>query len=137
KLQIPKYAPDPYGEKNRKTICYVVPVKENRRLIIKWVIPDHQELYYFNPESYLSHLIGHEGDGSLLSYLKQLGLATELSSADRNSGLGLPGFNFFTINLELTIEGLNRWEQVIYIVYQYLAMLRKEGPKEWIFNECK
>ncbi|CAF3856023.1 unnamed protein product [Rotaria sp. Silwood1] len=137
KLQIPKYAPDPYGEKNRKTICYVVPVKESRRLIIKWVIPDHQELYYCNPESYLSHLIGHEGDGSLLSYLKQLGLAIELSSADRNSGLGLPGFNFFTINLELTIEGLNRWEQVIYIVYQYLAMLRKEGPKEWIFNECK
>ncbi|CAF2706664.1 unnamed protein product [Rotaria sp. Silwood2] len=134
KLQKPKYSPDPYGEKNRKTICYVVPVKENRRLTINWVIPDNKELYYCNPESYLSHLIGHEGDGSLLSYLKQLGLAIELASGDKNSA---PGFNFFTVDLELTIDGLNRWEQVIYIVYQYLAMIRKEGPKEWIFNECK
>ncbi|CAF0913402.1 unnamed protein product [Rotaria sordida] len=134
KLKKPKYSPDPYGEKNRKTICYVVPVKENRHLSINWVIPDHRELYYCNPESYLSHLIGHEGDGSVLSYLKQLGLATELSAGDKNSA---PGFNFFTVDMELTIEGLNRWEQVIYIVYQYFAMLRKEGPKEWIFDECK
>ena len=27
---------------------------------------------------------------------------------------------------------LERWEDIIYIVYQYIAMLRKEGPKEWI-----
>ena len=32
---------------------------------------------------------------------------------------------------------IDQWEKVIYIVYQYIAMLRKEGPKEWIFEECK
>ncbi|CAF0723441.1 unnamed protein product [Adineta steineri] len=134
KLKQVKYPADPYGETKRKTICYVVPVKEHRHLTINWVIPDHKDLYYCNPESYLSHLIGHEGDGSLLSHLKKMGLATELVSGEKNAA---PGFNFFTVDLELTIEGLSRWEEIIYIVYQYMAMLRKEGPKEWIFDECK
>ncbi|CAF1121848.1 unnamed protein product [Adineta ricciae] len=134
RLKKATYPADPYGENKRKTILYVVPVKEHRHLTINWVIPDHKELYYCNPESYLSHLIGHEGDGSLLSYLKKSGLAIELVSGEKNSA---PGFNFFTVDIELTIEGLNQWEKVIYIVYQYIAMLRKEGPKEWIFEECK
>ena len=37
----------------------------------------------------------------------------------------------------LLLFNVDRWEQVIYIVYQYLAMLHKEEPKEWIFNELK
>ncbi|CAF4248358.1 unnamed protein product, partial [Adineta steineri] len=134
KLKQVKYPSDPYGESKRKTICYVVPVKECRYLTINWVIPDHKDLYYCNPESYLSHLIGHEGDGSLLSYLKKLGLATGLVSGERNVA---PDFSFFTVDLILTIEGLSRWEEIIYIVYQYITMLRKEGPKEWIFDERK
>ncbi|CAF4061880.1 unnamed protein product, partial [Rotaria sordida] len=113
KLKKSKYPSDPYGESKRKTICYHVPVNESRQLTINWVIPNHRELYYCKPESYLSHLIGHQGDGSLSSYLKTLRLTIEL------------------------IAGENQWERVLYIVYQYLAMLRKEGPKEWIFNEGK
>jgi insulysin len=50
-------------------------------------------------------LIGHEGDGSLLSYLKKLGLGIELASGEKNSA---PGFNFFTVDLDLTIEGLSK-----------------------------
>ncbi|CAF0762387.1 unnamed protein product [Adineta steineri] len=134
KLERVKYPADPYGESTRKTICYVVPVEERRHLRIHWVISDHKDVYYCNPESYLSHLIGHEGDGSLLAYLKKLGLATELASGEKYVA---PGFNFFTVKLALTIEGLSRWEEIIYIVYQYIAMLRKEGPKKWIFNECR
>lgn len=128
------YPADPYGEKKRQTICYVVPVKENRHLTINWAIPDHQDLYFCNPESYVSHLIGHEGDGSILSHLKKLGLASELSSGEKNTA---PGFSFFTVDIDLTIEGLQQWKKVLLIVYQYMAMLRREKPKQWIFDECK
>ncbi|CAF1449332.1 unnamed protein product [Adineta steineri] len=135
KLKQVKYPSDPYSESKRKTICYVVPVKEYRFLRIRWVIPNHKDIYYCNPESYLSHLIGHGGDGSLLSYLKKLGFTTEgWAYGEINAA---PGFNFFTVGFVLTIEGLSRWEEIIYIVYQYIAMLRKEGPKQWIFDECK
>ncbi|CAF4452269.1 unnamed protein product [Rotaria sp. Silwood2] len=134
KLKKPRYPSDPYDESKRKTICYHVPVNESRQLKINWVIPDHRELYYCKPESYLSHLIGHQGDGSLLSYLKTLGLAIGLVAGECNSA---PGFNFFSIDIQLTIEGLSQWKRVLHSVYQYLAMLRKKGPKECIFNEGK
>jgi len=32
------------------------------------------------PEYYVSHLLGHEGEGSLLSYLKKEGLANALGA---------------------------------------------------------
>jgi secreted Zn-dependent insulinase-like peptidase len=103
-------------------------VKDQNHLSIKWVIPDRQELYYCNvsivqlnvlfsslcvekyldfiqPELYLSHLIGHEGDGSILSYLKKLGLATALMAGGINS---TSGFNFSTVDIELTIDGLSK-----------------------------
>jgi secreted Zn-dependent insulinase-like peptidase len=50
-------------------------------------------------------LIGHKGDGSLFSYLKNLGLAIELKSIRQNPE---PGFSFFTAILELTKEGLSK-----------------------------
>ena len=27
-------------------------------------------------------------------------------------------------------------EDMIEVIFQYIAMLRREGPKEWIFKEC-
>lgn len=133
--KLPKtvYPADPYSSQ-RKTICYVVPVKEHRYLTVHWVIPNHQDLYYCNPESYLSHLIGHEGNGSILSYLKKLGLASELSSGEKGAA---PGFSFYSVDIALTIEGLHQWERVLYIIYQYIAMLKQAKPQEWIFEECK
>ena len=65
----------------------------------------HASFDFIQPESYLSHLIGHEGDGSLLSHLKKLGLASDLSSGEKNTA---PGFSFFTVDIDLTIEGLRK-----------------------------
>jgi insulysin len=37
--------------------------------------PDGEELFDSHPSRYLGRLIGHEGPGSALAYLKELGLA--------------------------------------------------------------
>ncbi|CAF0865718.1 unnamed protein product [Didymodactylos carnosus] len=52
---------------------------------------DPSKIYDLKPESYLSHLIGHEGEGSLLTLLKRRGLASELVVGEKNnaSGTGL------------------------------------------------
>jgi len=46
------------------------------------------------------------------------------------------GFGFFDIVVDLTQEGLEHVDDIVKIVFQYLEMLRKEGPKKWIFDEC-
>ena len=34
-------------------------------------------------------------------------------------------------------EGLERKDEVLTLIFQYLHMLRYYGPKQWIFEECK
>ncbi|CAF1492492.1 unnamed protein product, partial [Rotaria sordida] len=134
-LLIQNYPADPIGGTKRKTVSYIVPITKCRSMTITWVVPDHRELYYCNSESYLAFLIHHEGVGSILHHLKRLGLATELFASGGTNFA--PGFNFFVIDLELTIDGLERWQDVAYLIYQYMTMIRKEEPKEWIFHERK
>jgi len=40
----------------------------------------HRRALIDKPEYYVSHLLGHEGEGSLLSYLKREGLANALGA---------------------------------------------------------
>ncbi len=54
------------------------------------------------PSSYVAHLIGHEGTGSLLSYLKGRGWCNFLEAGPSH---GAKGFMFFMVMVDLTEEG--------------------------------
>ena len=56
-----------------------MPINDEDHLDLVWVI-DYLQPYFRNcPGKYIAHLIGHEGEGSLLSYLIKENLAYELS----------------------------------------------------------
>ncbi len=76
--------------------------------------------------------MGHEGEGSILSLLKKKGYAISLSSGYFT---GSVGFAFFTIDVEVTDLGLDKYEEVITIVFEYIQMMRKSGVHEWIYKE--
>ena len=50
-----------------------------------------------------SHLLGHEGKGSVFAVLKRLGWATGLSAGE--SGLSITSRSFFDVRIDLTDEG--------------------------------
>lgn len=77
----------------------VVPVKDLRSLSIVFPLPNTDEHYLKKPTHYLSHLIGHESQGSLLSLLKKKGLANELTAGASRSSSDL---ELFKINIKLT-----------------------------------
>jgi secreted Zn-dependent insulinase-like peptidase len=58
-----------------------VPVRDSRLIELTWQLPfsPHAD-YASKPSSYLSHLLGHEGAGSVLSLLKAKGWANGLSA---------------------------------------------------------
>lgn len=58
----------------------MVPVGESHSLILKWQVDFLEDLYKKKPVEYISHLLGHEGENSLLSLLIDENLAYELSS---------------------------------------------------------
>ena len=49
----------------------VIPVNDCSMLDIYWAMAPLLDEYQSRPMHYISHLIGHEGEGSILSYLKK------------------------------------------------------------------
>lgn len=124
----------PLTEKELGTEIFAKPVMESRSLEISFPWEDEEEMYETQPARYVSHLIGHEGPGSILAYLKTHGLANSLSAGYHNV---CPGASFFEIDISLTPKGLDRYREVVKIVFQYISMMKESTPREWVHHEMK
>lgn len=68
---------------------FIEPIKEERYFDFQFFVPEQdKEFWREKTAGYWSHIIGHEGRGSLLSLLKKKGLATALSSGMYYDGGG-------------------------------------------------
>jgi len=108
------------------------PVKEKRSIDIAFKFPDLYVLETTKPGSYLSHLIGHEGEGSILSRLKKDDYATSLSASPTHGGIG---HSVMKITIHLTEVGNKNWEKVVGIVFSYIYGCLQDEPEKWIFDE--
>lgn len=108
------------------------PQATQRQLDLSFPISDYRDAYHVKPVSYLGNLVGHEGEGSLLSLLKAEGLAEGLAAG---TGLTWPGGAMFSVSISLTERGVTDYQRVLQLFFAYMEMLRKEGAKEWLFDE--
>jgi len=69
---------------------------------VSFPLPYQPARWKYKPANFLSHFVGHEGPGSLHSYLKQKGWLTALSSGPQNLGRE---FAMFKATLHLTKDG--------------------------------
>ncbi len=95
--------PKAFTEAHLQKFIKFVPIKDKDILTLMWVLPYTQREYKSKPLSYFSHLFGHEGQNSILSYLISEGLALELSSYDDHE---LWSMTTFYIDITLTKKGL-------------------------------
>ena len=116
------------------TEIFAKPVMESRSLEISFPWQDEEEMFETQPARYVSHLIGHEGPGSILVYLKELGLANSLSAGYHSV---CPGSAFFEIAISLTPEGLKKYHDIVKIVFQYISMMKENPPVDWMHEEMK
>lgn len=103
-----------------------------RQLEVSFPVPDYRQDYRVKPESYLGNLVGHEGEGSLLSQLKAEGLAESLYAG---TGLTWRGGSLFSVGVSLTEKGINNYQRVLELLFAYMDMLRAEGAQEWLYDE--
>jgi len=134
KVTVPEWPEHPFGPEQFGQAGYVIPVKDIRNLYITFPLPDLHPYYKTAPGHYLGHLIGHEGPGSLLSYLKGRGWVNSLVGGQKS---GAKGFSFFVVNVDLTEEGIDHVNDIVTAVFQYLQLLKSEGPQQWVFEECR
>jgi insulysin len=124
----------PFTEKELLMQVFAKPVVDTRVIDLYFAYPDEEELFESQPSRYLSHLIGHEGPGSILAYLKNKGWASGLGAG---ASPLCPGSSFFSISVRPTEEGLKHYEEIVQVIFQYIAMLKESLPQEWIFEELK
>ena len=78
-------------------------------------------LWRSKPHRYLSHLLGHESEGSLLSLLKRKGWADALCAGDFHSS---SDFALFEVQVDLTEEGMDHVKEIVTHVFQYIEITR-------------
>ena len=87
----------------------VNPVKDNRSVDYFFALPSLQLHYRTKPMNYIANLLGHEGEDSLLSYLKAQGWAENLAAG---VGTSTPEFATAYISLNLTAEGIKHIDDI-------------------------
>ncbi|XP_018577073.1 nardilysin [Anoplophora glabripennis] len=117
---------------------YIKPNTDLCQLDLTWSLPCLQDKYKTKPHNYVAHLIGDEGKGSLLAYLKQKiwGLATSIGNGE--TGLEYNSmYCLFTVTIVLTEDGFAHVYEVIEAIFSYINMLKEMGPQARIFDEIK
>ena len=102
----------------------VEPVREIRTISLTFAIPPLRPHYRAHPLALVSHLLGHEGRGSLLSVLKAHGWAEGLSAGP---GIGHEDFATFGVTIQATEAGLAHRDEVVASVFAYLDLVRERG----------
>ncbi|MFV8818319.1 insulinase family protein [Haliea sp. E17] len=108
------------------------PQASSRELQVFFPIDDYRAEYHAQPLSYLGNLVGHEGEGSLLSQLKAEGLAESLAAGN---GLQWNGGSLFSVTVTLTEKGVSEHDRILQLLFGYMDMLRQQGPKRWLYEE--
>lgn len=108
--------PVAYPKEKLGRIIRFVPILDNDIMTLTWIVPYSERDIKNQPLGYFTHLFGHEGEHSLLSYLISEGLALELSAGGDHE---ISSFSTFAVEITLTKEGLLYWEKVIEAVFQY------------------
>lgn len=130
----------PFAPGQLPRLLRVRPIKDTHSLTLSWQLPPSLAHYISKPGGYISHLLGDEGRGSVLSFLKDEGLATELSAGSGGDGFSnSSNSEVFSVEVALTELGMQQWPAVASAVFQYLKVLRDygEGLPAWPHEEQK
>lgn len=133
-VSLPDAYPALFPDKFLPAAVTIQPAKELRQLAFLFPIPEDDLHYRKKPFEYIANLLGHEGNGSVLSLLKELGWAENLTA-----GVGLKSRHdgFFYITVNLTETGVKAKDQIPVLVLHMIRQLAERGLKEWRYRELQ
>ena len=88
--------PVPFPKEKCGNLIKYVPVQDKDIMTFYWTLPYYEKDHDSKPLNYFSHLLGHEGENSLLSYLISEGLAHGLSAGGDHE---LSSFSTFMVEV--------------------------------------
>ena len=113
---------------------HIKPEKSLRMLSIAFPVDNDIEFYGQKPLHYIGNILGHEGQGSLFSYLKNQGWAEGLGAG---LGLSYKGGATFNITIRLTESGTKNTDEIAAAVFHTINLIRESKNPEALFKEQK
>ena len=110
----------------------VTPEQDIRNLDMSFPIADPRPYWQEKPVHMIADILGHEGEGSLLQYLKQQGYAEALSAG---AGLQYKGGAALNLSIKLTEAGYANRDKVVTAVFQIINRMSAKGISEQRFEE--
>ncbi|WP_374694445.1 insulinase family protein [Halomonas sp. SpR8] len=107
-------------------------LQDSRQLRFYFPVPDPTDDYRTKPTQVIAHLLGDEGEGSLLAVLRDAGLADGLSAG---VGRGDGNQALFTVSISLTPAGTKRLDDIEATLFAAIEQLRNDGLAEWRYQE--
>ncbi|KAA1469392.1 hypothetical protein DENSPDRAFT_835009 [Dentipellis sp. KUC8613] len=129
---LPMITDHPFGPAEKGKLISVQTIMAFHAIEISFPLADQVPLYRYKPANLLSEFIGHEGPGSVHSYLKEKGWITSLNAGPQSLGRG---FAMFKVTIHLTKEGFRHYREAALAVFNYLSLLRSTEVPAWYSQE--
>ena len=107
-------------------------LKQQRQIGFHFPVPGTQRHYRERPASYISNLLGHEGEGSLHAYLKGRGWIEMLGAYGSDVD---PDHAMVSIVIELTEAGSAHVAEIGEALFDYIARIGAVGVTPDLFHE--
>jgi insulysin len=112
----------------------IQPVKDIYNLSYTFELGQPVKAYKQKSSQYLGHLLGHEGEGSLLAWLKLKGWAEGLSAGLSNK---ISNNSAFQLNINLSEAGSKNIDEITRQLFAYIMLIKDHGVQEWVFEELQ
>ena len=133
-LERNNHDPIVFDKKETAGIVQIEPVKDLRNMQIMFALPSTRNMYKSKPGRQFGFILGHEGKGSLLSYLKNKGWALSLSAGARPE---TKEYGYASIRIGLTEKGLKEYKDVVRATTDYIHLMKNNGHQKHVFTELK
>ncbi len=107
-------------------------LQQNDSVVYNFPVPLLDQYYREKPGSYLSNLLGHEGEGSLHRLLTERGWITALGAGASRTD---DKTSLLSIDISLTPEGREHVPDITALVFDYIELLREQGQEMWRYDE--
>jgi insulysin len=122
-----------YDQKAKNQLIWIQPKQHIQKLEISWEVPEKfGQDRTMHADALISHVLGHEGEHSLLALLKEKGLADQIESGAYRIGRDQM---LFCLNVHLTNKGIKEYERVLEMCYQGIALLKERTLPKYLFDE--
>lgn len=129
----------PYPSQKAAVALEIVPIGQLRSVSVSWPIwvrspQERAAMLTAKPDVVVSHLLGHEGVGSLWSYLIKKGWGNEVQAAVGNE---VSDMLMFDVSVDLTEEGFKHRYDVVKAIFAYIDLLKSRPIPSYIYSELE